>query len=146
MEIVYCEVRISRKCDSSRGYPWSSSVLQKVPKFGRLTACFIYSPQYADIKTQPKFSTHSDTPPTRSFSTKYSAFHRFIFLIFQNFVLSPTRISQKDKRATFVHFQCPCNNTMFLTPLPLSFTQVRLRVSGCSPPVLPPSDSCSRQQ
>jgi hypothetical protein len=54
----------------------------------------------AHIKTQLKFSTSSGPPPPpRSYSTKYSAFHRFNFLIFQRSVLSPTHLSQKEKRA-----------------------------------------------
>ena len=92
---------------------------QLVPKFALFTACPIYSPQYINIKTQPKFSSHSDTPIC-SFSTRHSAVHLFIFLIFQLTFLRRTS-GQNVETLTFVDFQCPCNNTLFLTPpLPLS--------------------------
>ena len=151
MEIVYCEVRILRKCYSSRGYPWSSSVLQKVPKFARFTACYLYSPKYADIKTQPKFSTHSDTPNRLLQHKILSAPALYLPNFSEICFVSNSPFSEGQAGNAWKHlrsyiFSVPVTIRRFSLPLPPSLAQFRLRVSECGPPVLPPSDSFSRQQ
>ena len=91
-------------------------------------------------------------PPSHSFSTKYSALLRFIFLVFQRSVLSPTHLPQKDKRTMCGNIYVRIFSVSLQqydvshSPLPPSFTQFCLRMSECGPPVLSPSESFSRQQ